>query len=182
MIELDHTIFLFFNSHNSPFFDQVMWVVSMKTVWIPLYLAIILFLVLKYRSKVWMPLLFIPLLVLLTDRGSNLIKDIVQRPRPCREPLLEGMVHIVRGSCPGMFGFVSGHAANTFGIAAFSAPLLMKKWYTWSIFAWAALVSYSRIYLGVHYPGDVAGGAILGLMIGAGLALGAKKLLNSMKK
>jgi len=159
-----------------------MWIVSMKTVWIPVYLAMIMLIALKYRNKVWIPLLFIPVLVLLTDRGSSLIKDIVQRPRPCREPLLEGMVHTVKGSCPGLYGFVSGHAANTFGIAAFSAPLLAKNWYSWSIFAWAALISYSRIYLGVHYPGDVAGGALLGLLAGFGLAMGAKKWLNSVKK
>jgi undecaprenyl-diphosphatase len=69
-----------------------------------------------------------------------------------------------------MYGFVSAHAANTFGIASFTAPLIRKKWYSWAIFIWACIVSYSRTYLGVHYPGDILGGAILGFAAGTAFA------------
>jgi undecaprenyl-diphosphatase len=182
MVEADRTIFLFLNSLHSPLFDQVMWVVSMKTVWIPLYGFIIWLLAARYGKQVWVPLVLVPVLVVLTDQGSTLIKNLVERPRPCHEPDLAGMVHTVRGYCGGMYGFVSGHAANTFGIAAFTIPLLKKRWFTLTVLAWAFMVSYSRIYLGVHYPGDVAGGALLGLMAGAGLSWTAVKILKRIQK
>jgi len=182
MIELDQKIFLFLNSLHSPFFDTVMWILSLKTVWIPLYLAIIWMITRKYGKNAWIPLLLVPVLVLIDDQGSTMLKNLTQRLRPCHEPDLAGMVHTVRGHCGGMYGFISGHAANSFGIAAYSASLLGRKWYTWSILVWAALVSYSRIYLGVHYPGDVLAGALLGLLAGTGLAWIAQRMIKNVKQ
>ncbi len=182
MIELDQKIFLFLNSHHSPFFDSVMWFISMKTVWIPLYLAMIWLIFRKYGKRAWIPLMLVPVLVLIDDRGSSFLKNIIGRPRPCHEPALAGMVHTVKGYCGGMFGFISGHAANSFGIATYTSLLLRKGWYSWSIFIWAAAVSYSRIYLGVHYPGDIIGGAVLGLLAGIGLAWTAGKLNETIKQ
>jgi undecaprenyl-diphosphatase len=181
MIELDRTLFLFLNSLHSPFFDQVMWTVSLRTVWIPLYLFMIYLLIVRYRKRVWLPLLFVIPLIFITDQVPSLIKELTGRLRPCHDPSLQGLVHTVRGSCPGMYGFISGHASNAFGLASFTAPLLRRKWYTWSIFVWASLVSYSRIYLGVHYPGDILGGAILGLLTGAGLAFAVMKTEKHLK-
>ena len=178
MVEIDRSIFVFINSLNSPFFDEVMRVVSMKAVWIPLYLLIIYLLVVRYKAKTLIILLFAVLLVVITDQLTELIKNTVERLRPCHDPALEGIVHLVRGRCGGLYGFVSGHAANTFGVAAFSAPLVRKKWYSWMIFLWAALVSYSRVYLGVHYPGDILGGAILGMTTGFVLVYIVRKILE----
>jgi undecaprenyl-diphosphatase len=124
-----------------------MWTLSLRAVWIPLYLFIIYLLTVKDKKRIWLVLFFALLLVVITDQVSVMMKNFIGRLRPCHEPLLQGLVHTLKGYCGGMYGFVSGHAANSFGLAAFTAPLLGKKWYTWSIFIWAALVSYSRIYL-----------------------------------
>lgn len=182
MIELDQKLFLFLNSLHSPFFDTVMRILSLKTVWIPLYLAIIWMIARKYGKRAWIPLMIIPVLVLIDDQGSTMLKNLTQRLRPCHEPALAGLVHTVNGHCPGMYGFISGHAANSFGVAAYSASLLGRRWYTWSIFVWAALVSYSRIYLGVHYPGDVIAGVTLGLLAGTGLAWIAQRMIKNVKQ
>jgi undecaprenyl-diphosphatase len=101
----------------------------------------------------------------ITDLASvHLFKNVFLRLRPCHEPALSGLVHLVNNRCGGSYGFVSSHAANTFGLAIM-VLLLFKKlnpWIGYGMVIWAAMVSYSRIYLGVHYPGDILGGALLG--------------------
>jgi undecaprenyl-diphosphatase len=178
MAELDHNLFLYLNSLHSPFWDQIMWFMSAKLVWIPLYLFIIYLLWRKYGKNIWLVLLFALFAILLTDQISVFIKVHVGRLRPCRDPSMQGLVHLVSGICGGKFSFVSSHAANTFALAALSAPMLNKRWFTISIFSWAAVVSYSRIYLGVHYPGDVLCGAVLGLIVGFGMYFGFKSVIK----
>jgi undecaprenyl-diphosphatase len=164
---LDQQLFLFLNSLNSPFWDQVMHAISGKIIWVPLYLAILIFLGVTYKRKFLIILLFIILAVILTDQISvQLFKNLVQRLRPCHDPALEGLVHLFKGECGGQFGFVSSHAANSFNVALISLLFIRKKWFTISIILWAIVVGYSRIYLGVHYPGDVICGSILGALIG----------------
>lgn len=165
--QFDWNLFLYLNSHNSPFWDQVMWIISGKLVWAPLYLAIVWLFFRDSGRKTLIIFLFILAAITLSDQLSvHAFKDVFMRLRPCHEPALEGMVHIVNGKCGGQFGFVSSHAANSFTIALFSLLLLKRRWFTISIISWAALVSYSRVYLGVHYPGDILGGALLGALIG----------------
>ncbi len=167
LLNLDRDVFLYLNGIHSPSWDSFMWWVSRTNSWIPLY--IILLIVVIYRERPFRfvyTLVFIALVVLLDDQISVLIKNLVQRPRPTHNLEIAGLVHIVNDYKGGQYGFVSSHAANVFGIATFLANQF--KGYKWGIFlfAWAALVSYSRIYLGVHYPLDIIFGAILGVLIG----------------
>ena len=167
---LDRQLFLFLNSHNSPFWDTVMYTISGRIIWVPLYLAILLYLGFKYKRKFLIIIPFIIIAVTLADQVSvQLFKNIFMRLRPCHEPSLAGMVHLVNGECGGLYGFVSSHASNSFNVALLSLMFIKKRWYTISIIIWALVIGYSRIYLGVHYPGDVVCGSMVGAFIGWGL-------------
>ncbi|MBI5009277.1 MAG: phosphatase PAP2 family protein [Bacteroidia bacterium] len=170
LVRLDQQLFLYLNSMNSPFWDEVMYAISGKLIWIPLYLAIFIFLGIRYKSKFFVIFLFIILGITVADQTSvHLFKNVFQRLRPCHEPALEGLVHLVKGECGGLYGFVSSHATNSFYVALFSLLFIRKRWFTVMIIAWALVVGYSRIYLGVHYPGDVLFGSMLGALIGWGI-------------
>lgn len=107
-------------------------------------------------------------LIFLSDKISvYFFKEVFMRLRPCHNPVIANLVHIVNNHCGGQFGFVSSHATNTFALAVFVGLLLKQKvsWLLPALVLWATIVSYSRIYLGVHYPGDVICGALLGTII-----------------
>jgi len=166
---LDKQWLLWLNSYHSPFFDQVMFTISGKYEWIPLYAILLGFIIRKYRWKSLWILLAVIVLIALSDQIANLLKSGVKRFRPCKDPEIGYLVHLVNNYCRSSYGFVSGHAANTFALAIFISLLFSKKWVTVGLVSWAVLVSYSRIYLGVHYPGDVFCGALLGALLGWGM-------------
>ncbi|MEJ5317074.1 MAG: phosphatase PAP2 family protein [Tenuifilum sp.] len=169
LVKLDTDLFIFLNGLHSPFWDSVMLFASGKLTWLPFYLLLIYFIARKHKWKTLWWLLAIAVVVLVADQLSvHLFKNVFQRLRPCHNPDLSGVIHLV-GRCGGKFGFVSSHAANTFGVAVFLSMLYRNLWAGVGLLIWAGFVSYSRIYLGVHYPADVIVGAILGSVVGFAL-------------
>ena len=167
LIQIDTRLFLFLNGLHSESLDVIMWWISGKTTWWPFYLLLIGYLAWKKGWQLAPMILFIILVVALSDQTSvHLFKNVFQRLRPCHEPALEGLVHLVHNKCGGQFGFVSSHAANTFGVSTLFFLWIRKKWFTILMIVWALLVGYSRIYLGVHYPADVLFGSLLGIACG----------------
>jgi undecaprenyl-diphosphatase len=162
---IDSQLFIFLNGFHNSFFDQVMWYISSITFWIPAYVILLAYLIFKNKKQSLYIVIAIALVILISDQvASGIIKPLAERLRPSQEPSLEGLVHIINGYKGGKFGFVSSHAANTFGLAMFLTLLFKNRIFSVCILAWAAIVSYSRIYLGVHYPGDIVGGVIIGLL------------------
>ncbi len=166
IVHFDQSLFLFLNGLHCAFLDPIMVFITGNFSWVPLYVAIIFFLFWK-RDWRWgiLALAAVLLTFALTDQlAVHLFKNTVQRLRPCHEPSLSGLMRSLE-YCGGQFGFVSNHAANTFGLAMITSSLFAKKWYSWSIFLWAAIVSYSRIYVGKHYPLDIICGALFGVLM-----------------
>jgi undecaprenyl-diphosphatase len=142
---------------------------SGRVIWIPLYLSILIYMGVKYKRKFLIIVLFIILAATLADQTSVLVKNLVQRLRPCHDPSLQGLVHLFNGECGGLYSFVSSHATNSFDVALLSLLFIRKRWFSIGIITWAIVIGYTRIYLGVHYPGDVICGSILGALIGWGV-------------
>ena len=154
--------------HNE-FFDVVMHWLSDKIIWIPLYIYFLFLAFKNIGNRIWLVAIAVAILILLSDQLSvHAFKNVFLRYRPCHNLLIQSKVHLLNGHCGGTYGFVSSHAANTFALAMFLSLLFKNKIKNFSIFifAWASLVSYSRIYSGVHYPVDIAVAAILGMGVG----------------
>ena len=167
LIELDKTIFLYFNSFHTLYLDQFFWIITGKIIWIPLILSLLyVFFKQGWREAVLI-ILMLGLTVLLCDQiSSGICKPLFERFRPTHDPMFSQYVTTVNGYLGGMYGFISSHAANTFGVAMFLILIFKRRLFSISIIVWALLSSYSRLYLGVHYPGDILCGALVGLAIG----------------
>lgn len=167
ILEIDKDLFLYLNSFYNDYWDTIMLMITRKETWYPFYLIIIFFTIRNYRSKSWLILLFLALSVLASDQISVLFKETFQRLRPVHEPAIESLVHNVLRK-GGLYGFVSSHAANSFAIFVFTTRVFKNRGFYFLMLFWAILVSYSRIYSGVHYPFDIIGGALVGWGIGYG--------------
>ena len=190
LIHIDTEILLAINACHAPWADTLMWIISAKTTWIPLYLLLIVLLVYRYRQPApttvkWLqkvPACVVMILTIVAAVGladfiaSGILKDWVARPRPSRVPELEGVLHLVNGYKSGRYGFVSSHAANTMACGLLFSLIWRKKITTISLMLWVAANCYSRMYLGVHYPLDILGGLIVGALV----AIGAYVLLRNL--
>jgi undecaprenyl-diphosphatase len=165
--EIDKALFVFLNGFHNPITDVFWSTVTNKYTWIPLYLFFIFLMFKNYGMTGWWYLIGFFITVALSDYiSSGLMKPYFERLRPCHNPELQNIIHLVLG-CGSKFGFVSGHSANSFSIATFIWLLFGNRHPVWRwLFVWAAMVAYSRIAIGVHYPGDLLVGALLGLICG----------------
>ena len=162
----DTMVFLTVNSHHNAYFDSVMWLISGKLIWVPMYASLLFVLLKNYPYKVvFAILLAIGVVILFTDSfTAQVIRPWVCRLRPSNlDNPMSSMVHIVDGYRGGAYGFPSNHASNTWGLAFFITFLFRRYKLTFFFFLWALLVCYSRMYLGVHYFGDLLIGGLLAL-------------------
>ena len=165
--DIDTEVLLAVNGLHGTFQDAWWWLVSAKWASALLVLAFVWVLLRQNRRHALLVLALLVLTIVLADQlSSGLIKHLVERLRPTQDPSLGDLVHVVNGYRGGKYGFVSSHAANSFAAATFIAWLMRHRLVTFSLFAWALLQCYSRIYLGVHYPGDILGGIIVGMLVG----------------
>ncbi|MBL7741051.1 MAG: phosphatase PAP2 family protein [Chitinophagaceae bacterium] len=168
--EWDQWLFIQLNSvWTNPFFDVLMPFLRNGANWAPLYLFLIVFVLVNFKQKgAWWILLFIVTVSITDMTGNYLFKKNFERLRPCNDPDFYYQVRLLLQHCGGGYSFTSNHAANHFGMAAFIFTTLypvIRKW-AWLAIAWAGLIAYAQVYVGVHYPADIAGGALLGLAIG----------------
>lgn len=161
---IDKQWLLALNNDYAPFWDGIMVGVSEKLPWVPLYLSLIYIIFRKWKHQGWWIILGLVLCVVIADQvASGILKETVKRFRPSHDPEIQDLVVIVNNYRGGLYGFASSHAANVFGLAMLSSLVFRNRVYTISIFIWAVIVAYSRIYLGVHYPGDILAGTIIGI-------------------
>lgn len=185
----DQNIFLFLNGMHSSWADVFFYWVSNRFIWIPFYAVLAFFLIKKWRKKSIPIFIALTLCIFLTDQSCNLIKHSVQRPRPSHDPVLSEQVHLVAkpdGTLykGGPYGFPSSHAANSMALALWVILYLgeKRKWLIIGMLCWVLLLSYSRIYLGVHYPSDLMVGWILGACWALVLWRGEQWFQNSKSK
>ena len=181
LLQLDQTIFFFINNDlHTPILDYIMTLWRNKYFWIPLYVFIASFVWLNFKKKGLYLILAAILSVGVADTvSSQLIKKTVQRLRPCNNTQINSEIKLLV-RCGSGYSFTSSHAANHFALATFLSLTLggAIRAVRWPLFLWASLVAFAQVYVGVHYPLDVLSGALLGILVGYGLAKVFKLVLS----
>ena len=174
LIHLDKELFKLINGQwTNPFFDWIMPWLRNSTVWIPFYLFMLLLIAINFKKQAFWIIAFGIITITLTDGiSSKIMKPYFDRLRPCNDPDMASMLRFLMHYRPGNGSFTSSHAANHFGLAMFLYMALKKYFGSWLLllFVWAFFISYAQVYVGVHYPGDIVGGAVLGCLLGYGTA------------
>lgn len=167
LLRFDGRLFLQLNALHTPWWDTAMLFFTRKESWLPLYLLLIWLVVRNYGARSWYILVFMVIGLVVSDQGTGIIKELVGRPRPGHDPAVSSLTHIVLRK-GGDFGFPSSHASNTFFVLVFTGYLFRNRLVFLTLLLWALLVSWSRIYVGAHFPLDLMGGWLFGALTGWG--------------
>lgn len=169
IVSADKAATVYLNRDMGTAADSIFWILSSKFLWIPVALLFLYMLARKkdynWTMKIAVVFGLIITITLCDQITSSLFKPLVARFRPSHDIEICTMLHYVHGYRGGNYGFMSSHAANAFGAAVFGTKIIRNKYFTALLFTTAILVTYSRIYLGVHFLGDVVCGAATGIMI-----------------
>ena len=178
LVDIDKSLFVFLNSLGSDSFDFIWLSITEKKSSIPLYIFLIYYIYKKFSNKEFLKyLILVIILIVLTDQASGFFKDFFQRLRPCHDQEINSFIRIVKEGCGGLYGFFSAHAANTFAVATFFYFTLKRYSKNFKyLFLWSAIVSYSRIYVGVHFPFDIIFGACFGTVLGYLFSFSSNKI------
>jgi len=166
-LHLERNFFFFLNGSNSTFWDNFFYICSYPWTWLVFYLCFLwVFTYKKNWKEIVCVVIAVGLVILFCDRiSSDFFKPFFHRLRPTHHPDFMNQVKTVFNYRGGSYGFISGHATNAFGLATFFALIIRNKFFTLTIFLYALLISYSRIYMGVHFISDVVAGAVAGALI-----------------
>ena len=176
---LDTSLTLAINSCHSPFFDNFFSIYTQTWTWIPAILVLLVWMWCKWGLRSLYVVAGIALCILLADQiSSSLLKPLVARLRPTHNPEIADLIRTVNGYRGGRYGFVSSHAANAATFVTFTALIFRNRYYSILLSLWAFFTAYSRVYLGVHYVGDVLCGALIGVLVGMGVYFALKQFLD----
>ncbi len=170
LLSYDRHLFKLINYgwHNG-FVDWLMPWLRNSLVWYPLYLFLLLMVLVNYKKTGWWWVLFGVCTAILSDfTSSTVIKENIIRLRPCNDPAIADWARVLVGYRPQSSSFTSSHAANHFALAMFIYITFKKHFTKWPavFFLWAFSISFAQVYVGVHYPLDITGGALIGILIG----------------